>query len=383
MEEALYGRKTPKDALDYANGIVQKDLDRYLAPKRGVPVNWRAFVACYLALLVLGVVALYKWDTSVGFRTRVLRALGRKREVGIGDMVEGTRGGYFRSQWRAGFLFTLPWITGFVIFGAGPLLFSVLMSFCDYDVLSPPRFIGIENYQTLFFRDELAPKALLNTAFMLVRIPVAMVLGLLLAMLLNRAMRGMTLFRTLCYLPAVMPAVAGFLLWMWVFNPTNGPLNGVLRLMGIQGPNWLLDANWSKPSIVLMGLWGVGGSMVIWLAGLRSIPSDLYEAAALDGAGAWHRMRHITLPMLSPYIFFVAVMGLIDGFKIFDEAFIMTHGGPVNSTLFYVYHLFNNAFRFGHMGYASALAWALFVVIVVLTGLQMRLARRWVHYEGD
>ena len=218
---------------------------------------------------------------------------------------------------------------------------------------------------------------------MLLRIPIAMTLGLLLAMLLNRAMRGMTLFRTLCYLPAVMPAVAGFLLWIWVFNPTNGPLNGILRQFGIQGPNWLLDANWSKPSLMIMGLWGVGGSMVIWLAGLQSIPSDLYEAAALDGAGAWHRFRHVTLPMLSPYIFFLAIMGLIDGFKIFDEAFIMTHGGPVNSTLFYVYHLFNNAFRFGHMGYASALAWALFLVIVVFTALQMRLARKWVHYEGD
>lgn len=383
MEEALYNRKTPQAALDYAAGVVQRDLDRILAPPTGVPMQWKWFFIGYGVLLVGVIVVVYLWDTNASVRRLIAKMLGRKARIGEGDVIEGARGGYFRQQWRGGILCSMPWIAGFVVFGAGPLLFSVLMSFCDYDVLSPPRFIGLHNYKVLFTEDELAPLSLWNTVYMLVRIPLGMVAGLALAILLNMRLNGMTIFRTLFYLPAIVPAVAGYILWIWIFNPVSGPLNTMLAQVGIPGPLWLQDASTAKPSLVLMSLWSVGGGMIIWLAGLRNINYQLYEAAALDGAGEWKQFLHVTLPQLSPYVFFNLIMGLIGGFKIFDEAFVMTHGGPVNSTLFYVYHLFNNAFRFGHMGYASALAWVLFVIIAVFTFIQMRLANRWVYYESD
>lgn len=383
MEEACYLRKAPKEALDYATAVVQRDLDRFFEKSKGTEIRFGWFFFGYVMLLVLAAAGAYLWDTRAGFRGAVLRLVGRRPNVGLGDVVEGARGGYFRSQWLGGFLCSSPWIIGFVIFGGGPLLFSAVMSFCDYDVFNPPRFIGLKNYRVLFTEDELAPKAFANTVFMLIGIPVHLVAGLAVALLLNLYLRGMGIFRTLFYLPVVVPAVATYMLWIWVFNPVSGPLNALLDLFGIAPKAWLLDEHWAKPSIILMSLWGAGGGMIIWLAGLRNISRQLYEASSIDGANLWQQFIHITIPQLSPYIFFNVIMGLIGGFQIFDEAFVMTRGGPVNSTTFYVYYLFNNAFRYGHMGYACALAWVLFVCILGLTIMQLRLSRRWVHYEGD
>lgn len=383
METACYGQKSPKDALDYARGVVQRDLDRFLTPSTGPLVKTRWFIISYLLLVVFVIYVVYSWDTRADFRRRVTQMLRVRKNVGEGDVVEGARGGYFRAQWFGGFMCALPWILGFIVFGGGPLLFSVVMSFCDYDVLNPARFIGLKNFHILFHEDELAPKAFLNTCFMLLGIPLGISLGLGLALLLNLRLKGMQLYRTLFYLPAVIPAIASMMLWIWIFNPIGGPLNALLQMFGFEGLNWLGDQKSAKPSIILMGLWGVGGGMVIWLAGLRNISQQLYEAAAIDGAGVWSQFRHITIPQLSPYIFFNLIMALIGGFQVFDEAFVMTRGGPVNSTTFYVYHLFNNAFRYGHMGYACAMAWVLFVIILVFTIIQMRFARRWVHYESE
>jgi multiple sugar transport system permease protein len=218
---------------------------------------------------------------------------------------------------------------------------------------------------------------------MVIGIPIGLAVGLGIALLLNMEIRGVAVWRTLFYLPSIVPAVAASILWIWMFNPSGGLLNSVLASAGIQGPNWLQDEHTSKLSLILMGLWGAGGGMIIWLAGLKGISKSYYESAELDGAGTWAKFRHITLPLLTPYIFFNLIMGLIGTFQIFTQAFIMTQGGPVNSTLFYAYHLFNNAFRYLHMGYAAALAWFLFLIVFFLTMLQMRLSKRWVHYEGD
>jgi ABC-type sugar transport system permease subunit/ABC-type glycerol-3-phosphate transport system substrate-binding protein len=383
MEDAFYHRKTPQEALDYARVVIQRDLDRALNPPPGTPFRMWWFYSAYGALLLGAVTLGYLFDTNVTVRRKLLRLAGHRKAIGEGDIVEGARGGYFRDQWRAGFLCAFPWLLGFVALQGGPLLFSMLMSFCDYDVLTPPRFTGLLNYKLMFTEDELVPVSLWNTVYMLIRVPLGMVAGLALAMLLDLRLRGISWFRTIYYVPTILPAVAAYILWIWIFNPATGPLNSLLAMFGIAGPNWLHDANWSKPSLVLMSLWSVGGGMIIWLAGLRSINPQLYEAAAIDGASSYRKFLHITLPQLSPYIFFNLVMNLIAGFKIFDEAFIMTHGGPVNSTLFYVYHLFNNAFRYGHMGYACAMAWVLFLIIVVFTAIQMKIAKRWVYYEHE
>jgi len=202
-------------------------------------------------------------------------------------------------------------------------------------------------------------------------------------MLLSYEVKGMAVYRTFFYLPAIMPAVAAAILWQWIFNPQEGILNAFLGFLGLDGPAWLQDQMWSKPAIILMLLWGAGGGMIVWLAGLKGIPRHLYEAAEIDGAGKFTKFFSITLPMLSPYILFNLVMGLISMFQIFTQAYVMTQGGPVNSTLFYVYELFNNAFRYMRMGYAAALAWVLFAIILVLTIVQLRLSRKWVYYESD
>ncbi len=382
MEEACYMQKTPKEALDYGTAIVQRDLDKILNPPRGRPINWTLFFITYgmLSAILLG--GAFLWDTQIQFRRGILRLFRRKKDVGMEDLVEGARGGYFRSQWSAGYLFSSPWIIGFLVFGGGPLLFSILMSFCDYDALHPAKWIGLVNYKYLF-QDEMIPKATINTLFMVIGIPLGLVGSLALALLLNLNIRGVSVWRTIYYLPAIIPAVASFYLWMWLLHPTCGLFNQLLAFAGITGPSWLGAENWSKPSLILMGLWGCGGGILIWLAGLKGISLHYYEAAAIDGASSLQQFRYITLPMITPYIFFHFVVGLIGVFQIFEVALIMTGGGPVNSTLFYVYHLFNNAFRYGHMGYASAMAWGLFIIILILTIIQLKLSRRWVHYESE
>ncbi|MCX5771225.1 MAG: sugar ABC transporter permease [Candidatus Hydrogenedentes bacterium] len=280
-------------------------------------------------------------------------------------------------------MFALPWFAGFIVFGGGPIFFSFIMSFCEYDVLSAPKFVGLANYVEMFTRDELFYKSLWNTVYMTIGIPLGMIVGLGIALLLNQEVKGMAVYRTFFYLPSVMPAVAASILWIWIFNPNQGVLNSLLAYVGIHGPAWLQDQAWSKPALIIMGVWSAGSSMIIWLAGLKGIPRHLYEAAEIDGAGRLRRFVSITLPMLSPYILFNLVMGIIGTFQIFTQALIMTQGGPVDSTLFYVYNLFNYAFRYLRMGYASAMAWVLFAIVLVLTMIQMSLSKRWVYYESD
>ncbi len=385
-DAALYGTVRPHEALDRATHTVQRELDRALAPPRGRPVNWSVLGWLYAALIIGGTTLLYRWDTSPQLRAtagRVFTALRLARPGEWKDDFASINHGGMRRQWLGGLLCAAPWLIGFLVFTGGPILFSILVSFADYDILSPATWSGTANYAYLFDGDPLVPIAVKNTLYMMLGIPLGLAVGLGIALLLNVEVRGVALWRTCFYLPSIVPAVASSILWIWIFNPQSGLLNNMLGAFGIHGPNWLQDVTTAKPALILMGLWGAGGGMVIWLAGLKSIPDSYYEAARLDGAGPWQQFRHVTLPLLSPYILFNLIMGVIGTLQLFSQAFIMTQGGPVNSTLFYVYHLFNHAFRYLNMGYASALAWGLVIVVFILTVLQLRLSRRWVHYEGD
>lgn len=297
-----------------------------------------------------------------------------------------------------GFLFISPWIVGFLVFAAGPVLASLALSFCKWDILTPVQFVGIKNYAKMA-SDPLIAKSLLNTMYYAAfAIPLGMCGALGTALLLNQKLKGMRLFRTLFYVPSVTSGVATFLLWTWIFNPELGLLNRVLRhrvwwldfsnglhwkLVPLvsEPPKWLADPHWAMPALIIMSLWGVGSGMLIYLAGLQGIPEELYEASLLDGANNIQKFRYVTIPMLSPTIFFNLIMSIIGAFQVFGAAFIMTGGGPMNATLFYVLYLFQNAFMYFRMGYASAMAWLLFIIILTLTLIQFRLSRRWVHYQ--
>jgi multiple sugar transport system permease protein len=274
------------------------------------------------------------------------------------------------------------WIVGFVLFTGGPILASAVLSFTKYDIVTPPRWIGLANYNQLFTNDPLFWQSLRVTfVYSILAIPLGLIASMVLALLMNQKVRGIALWRTLYYLPSVISGVPVALLWLWIFNPQFGIVNWVLSLFGIQGPGWLLDDTWVLPAFVIISLWAVGGGMVIYLAGLQGIPTHLYEAAEIDGATAWSRFWHVTLPMMSPVIFFNLIIGIINSFQTFTLPYVMTRGGPDNSSMFYGLNLFFNGFQYFKMGYASALAWGLFAVIFTLTLLQMKLQRMWVHYE--
>jgi len=281
-----------------------------------------------------------------------------------------------------GYLFISPWLIGFCVFVAGPMIASLYLSFTKWELLDKPIWVGLDNFKVMFFEDPLFWTTLYNTAYYtLLAVPLGIIVSLSLALLLNQEVKALSIYRTLYYLPAVTSGVATAIVWVWIFNPNIGLLNYFLSLLGIQGPRWLGDPTWSKPSLIIMSLWGAGGSMVIYLAGLKNIPTQLYEAAKIDGANSWQTFWNITIPQLTPTIFFNLIMGLIGAFQTFTNAYVMTQGGPVNSTLFYVLYLYNNAFQYYHMGYASSMAWFLFVIVILVTLLQFRLARRWVYYE--
>ncbi|HWD41152.1 MAG TPA: sugar ABC transporter permease [Fimbriimonas sp.] len=283
----------------------------------------------------------------------------------------------------AGYAFVSPWIAGFLLFTAWPFCRSIYLSFTSYDVVTPPKWIGLVNYHVLANEDPLFWKTALNTLkYAVIAVPLGVVAGVGLALLLNSKIRGISIYRTLFFLPSIVPTVATSAVFMWILNPQIGLVNGLLGRIGITGPAWLADSKWAFWSLILLGLWGVGGSMVIYLAGLKDIPVHLYEAATIDGAGAWTRATRITLPSLTPVIFFNLVMGVIGAFQYFTPAYIMTQGGPEDSTRFYALYLFDRAFRYLDMGYASAMAWVLFAGIVVITWLLFRTQRRWVHYGG-
>ncbi|MBN1352633.1 extracellular solute-binding protein [candidate division KSB1 bacterium] len=363
LEKAFHGTYTPEQSLAQSSAIIQSELDRVWAQTEPNPVNWRKIFLIISAIFIAGLIVYFIF---------LIRDIRRKQDT--------------EPFW--GVFFVSPWFIGFTIFILGPFLFSIILSFCEYDVLHPAQFVGFKNFSYLFKDDPLFWKSLYNTIFMVLGVPLNIVVSLGIALLLNANVKRIAFYRTVYYLPSIVPIVAGSVLWLWVLNPDYGIINAawkatLTRFFEIPSPLWFRSEAWSKPSILLMGLWGAGGSMLIWLAGLKDIPQTLYEAAKIDGAGRWKQFVNITIPMLSPYIFFNMIMGIIGTFKIFAQSYVMTEGGPLDSTLFYVYYIFNNAFRYFRMGYASALAWILFIIIVLITLFQFVIAPRWVHYQRN
>jgi len=281
------------------------------------------------------------------------------------------------------YLFISPWLIGFIILILGPVIGSFILSLSEWNMAQPPVFVGINNYLTLITGDELFRKSLQVTSiWVFAGVPLQLTVAYTLALLLNQKLPGVGILRTLYYLPSVVSGVAVALLWEWILQPQYGILNTFLRLFGIPGPPWLGSETWALPALILMSLWSTGATMVIFLAGLQSIPVELYEAAGLDGAGQIAKFFRVTLPLTTPVVLFNLVIGIIGSFQVFTQAFIMTRGGPNNATLFYVYYLYKVAFEYSRMGYASAMAWILFVIVLVCTLAIFRSSARWVYYEG-
>ena len=367
---------TAQAAMDEATRVVQSELDRAHSRDR-FPLLGSTAPIVVGSLIVLALLA----AVFVGVR----------QVSGMGRVV--------RSEAWAGYLFAAPWILGFLALTAGPIVASMFLSFCDYDVLHAPRYVGFQNYIDLFTTDSYYLKtSLYNVGYLaLIGIPLGMATGLAIAMLLNSKVGGMSIYRTCFYLPSIVPVVASAVLWAWVLNgdPNRGLLNAAWKAtltpwFGWTPPGWFGAAEWAKPGLIVQGLWGAGGGMILWLAGLQGIPQHLYEAADLDGAGPLVKFRHVTLPMLSPYVFFNLIMGTIGALQEFDRVYVLSGQGaggssvgPVDSLLVPVMYLFNNAFKYFKMGYASALAWVLFTIILALTLVQLKSAPRWVHYEAE
>jgi multiple sugar transport system permease protein len=286
---------------------------------------------------------------------------------------------------RAGFLTISPWIFGFIVFTAFPFFASFYFSFTNYNVADPAEWIGLDNYERLLTRDRDFPRAVQNTlVYAVLYIPANVVTSLGAAMLLNSARKWKGIFRTAFYLPAMTPAVATAYIWLWALNPNDGVINQMLRAFNIPAPAWTVDPAWTKPAIVVSQVWMMGGAMILFLAALQGVPRDLYESAMLDGAGKWERFRSVTLPMISGVTFFVATISTISALSVFTEGYVMfnePYGGPSKSALFIVMYLYEQAFSNFRMGYASAIAWLLFLMILVVTLIQFRLSKLWVYYE--
>jgi multiple sugar transport system permease protein len=292
-----------------------------------------------------------------------------------------------KGETRAAYLFLLPWIIGFVVFTAGSMVASIVLSLTAYDVINPPEWVGFDNYAEVV-NDPIARRALWNTFYYTVfHVPLATAIALGLAMLLNRISRVQGFFRTVFYLPSMTPAVAVGVLFLLLLNGQTGMLNRFLGVFGIPGPGWTTESDWIMPGIILMSLWGVGGTMVIFLAALKDVPIELYEAGAIDGVGRWTRFRHITLPMISGALFFTVITNTIGSLQMFTQVYTMYFGTgqkfASDAATLYLIYLFQSAFTFLRMGYASALAWLLFVIIVVITLIQVRFANRFVYYEAE
>jgi len=280
-----------------------------------------------------------------------------------------------------GYIFIAPFILGFLLWFLIPALTSLWLVVHDWNMIAPPEFVGLGNFRSLF-TDKLFWQALkVTTVYTAIAVPLGMVLAFLLALLMNTKVRGITVFRTIYYLPSIVPAVSNAVLWAWILNSDFGLLNALLRVFGVRRILWLQEPEWALPALTLMSLWGLGGGMVIYLAGLQGIPNEFYEAAEIDGASAWARLWHVTIPLMSPVIFFNLVMSLIGTFQIFTAGYLITNGGPQNATLFYVLYLWRNAFMYLKMGYAAALAWVLSLIIMGLTVLVFRGLGSRVYYE--
>jgi multiple sugar transport system permease protein len=376
IERALKGQATPKAAMDEAARSANKILSKANEDMSRFPeVPWKALGIIAAALLAVGVTG-----AVLFVRRHTADSRSERREA------------------STFYLFAAPWIIGFLVFTLGAMLASLIISFSKWDALSPALFVGPRNYLEMFTSDPRFFKALWVTGYYAVfSIPLAIVGGLGVSVLMNQKVLGIRIFRTVFYLPVVISGVATSMLWLFVFNPTTGILNKLLTLNVIPGiangqftwlpiwanpPGWLLDPQWAMPAFIIMGFWGVGGAMIVYLAALQGIPEELYEAAKLDGAGAWKMFMNVTLPLLTPAIFYQLVVGTMYSLQMFTQAYIMTAGGPEDSTLFYALYLWKNSFEFMKMGYGSAMAWVLFLIVLSITLFHLKGSKRWVYYEG-
>lgn len=282
-----------------------------------------------------------------------------------------------------GYLFFSPWLVGLVLFNILPILAAIYYSFTEYSVLQPARWVGLDNFYQMFYQDELFWKAVYNTMYYAIfSVPLGLIFAIVLAMFLNYKVWGLTFFRATFFLPSIVPGVAAAVVWAWILNPEYGLINDMLARFGLPGPPWLTSEVWSKPAFVLMSLWGIGSTAIIFLAALQDIPQHLYEAAEIDGANLFQRARFVTMPMLTPAIFFNLIMGVIGALQIFTQVYVISDGGPVWSTLFFVFYLYRQGFQYFNMGYASALSLILFVITLIFTLILMATSKRWVYYEG-
>lgn len=371
VELAALKKESSKDALAAGQAVVQREIDEYYNRDRYPVIDMRVPGYLGLAGAFVGIALLF-----AAYRRERLGAVGRHE-----------------AKWA--YLFVAPWALGFLIFTVGPMIASLFFSFTSYNVLTDAHWVGAKNYSDFFAYDRVnMSKALMNTLYLAgIGVPLGLFSGLGIALLLNQAVRGMRFYRTTFYLPAIVPGVASTVLWMWILNsdPNKGIINAfwnrtITEWFGLVPPGWLSVEAWAKPALIVMGLWGVGSGMILWLAGLKGVPQTLYEAASIDGASPWQQFWSVTAPQLSPIIFFNTVMGFIGALQQFDNVYIITKGegaGPADSLLMPVYHLFQNAFTYFKMGYASALAWLIFAIVLILTGIQFKLAPKWVHYEVE
>lgn len=288
---------------------------------------------------------------------------------------------YTKEQKLWSLFFLAPFIIGLILFWIGPVLASFLISFSKWELVGSPAWIGLENYKNLF-ADEIFIKSLFNTGYYtLLSVPLSMILSLLLAVAMNQKLKGMVFFRTAFFMPHISSMVAVALLWSWIYNSQYGILNYFLSLVGIPSQNWLGDPKWAMPALVIMSVWkGLGYNMMIWLAALQGIPEDLYEAAKIDGANRWQQFKNITIPLLSPTTFLLLILSIINSFKVFEQSYVMTKGGPAHATLTMVLYIYSNAFEWLKMGYASAMAYILALIIFALTIVQFKFQNKWVHY---
>ncbi|OPA76807.1 ABC transporter permease [Paenibacillus selenitireducens] len=280
------------------------------------------------------------------------------------------------------YIFIMPWLIGFIVFALYPILASLYYSFTEYDIISTPKFVGLANYKELF-QDELFYKSIWVTVkYTMISVPLTLLLSLIFAMLINQKIPAQGFFRTAMYFPSMVSGVSMSLLWFWIFNPQIGFFNYILSWFGIQPQLWFLDEKLALWALIIMSFWGMGGGMLIFLAALQGVPASLLEAARLDGAGRWSTFRNVTFPMISPIFLFQLIMAIIESFQVFTPAYVMTQGGPNYSTRFYVFHLYESAFKNFRLGYASAMAWLLLIAVLIITYIIMKTSNRYVYYEG-
>lgn len=314
-------------------------------------------------------------------------------EYGVGKMTTSLSTTFHKKESRntiIGILFALPWIIGFLMFSLYPILASLVYSFTEYSLFQPPKFLGLANYITLF-KDDKFYMALYNTFFIAtIGLAVKLIYSLAMALLLNLNVKGMSIYRTIYYIPSIVPVVASSVLWIWILNPQYGLVDNFLKMIHMYQPAWCIDPRFTKPSLIMMDSWASGGTMIIFLSALQSVPQTLYEAADLDGANVWKKFLHITIPAISPVILFQVIMGLIYSFQYFTQAFMFSSGssysvtgGPENSLLFYALYIYQQAFSFLKMGYASAMAWILFIIVVLVSILVFKTSIKWVYYNEE